>query len=271
MKKLKLTIWITFLGFLAFGQEYENISEDFNDNSNEWAVIDIPEYTSRIADGCFTMNNKSDVVRISALELPIDPYADYSLETQITHLKSSQKYDKKSFYGFYWGSGGVDNYLYFLVSEKGEIWLLYREFNVQKTQVKRIFKGYIIPNAPNILKVEKTSDAIRYYVNGKIVYTGNVFKHDGTVFTFYVPVRQSLKVDYLKIQSKKRVINLVENPINGYKLENPGNTYFRACSTIIGSQCLTTVCGMGTGVSTAIWSPGSDAGGGKTGPRPGCL
>ena len=34
-----------------------------------------------------------------------------------------------------------------------------------------------------------------------------------------------------------------------------GGTYFRTCSTIIGSKCLTTVFGMGTGVTTLICSP----------------
>jgi hypothetical protein len=36
----------------------------------------------------------------------------------------------------------------------------------------------------------------------------------------------------------------------------PGDTYFRVCCTIIGSESLTTVFGMGTGVSFPIWSPG---------------
>ena|SRR6266481_1779765 len=39
----------------------------------------------------------------------------------------------------------------------------------------------------------------------------------------------------------------------------PGDTYFRVCCTIIGSESLTTVFGMGTGVSFPIWSPGSTA------------
>ena len=34
-----------------------------------------------------------------------------------------------------------------------------------------------------------------------------------------------------------------------------GNTYFRTFGTIIGSECLTTVFGMGTGVTTTISSP----------------
>ena len=37
----------------------------------------------------------------------------------------------------------------------------------------------------------------------------------------------------------------------------PGDTYFRVCCTIIGSESLTTVFGMGTGVSFPISSPGS--------------
>ena len=34
-----------------------------------------------------------------------------------------------------------------------------------------------------------------------------------------------------------------------------GNTYSRTCSTTIGSESLTTVFGMGTGVTFQIWSP----------------
>ena len=37
---------------------------------------------------------------------------------------------------------------------------------------------------------------------------------------------------------------------------SPGDTYFRVCCTIIGSESLTTVFGMGTGVAFPIWSPG---------------
>jgi hypothetical protein len=39
----------------------------------------------------------------------------------------------------------------------------------------------------------------------------------------------------------------------------PGDTYFRVCCTIIGSESLTTVFGMGTGVAFRIWSPGRTA------------
>jgi hypothetical protein len=45
--------------------------------------------------------------------------------------------------------------------------------------------------------------------------------------------------------------------------KNPGDTYFRTCSTIIGSGSLTAVFGMGTGVTFQIWSPEKNTGGGK--------
>jgi hypothetical protein len=38
--------------------------------------------------------------------------------------------------------------------------------------------------------------------------------------------------------------------------KKPGDTYFRAFGTIIGSESLTTVFGMGTGVAFPIYSPG---------------
>jgi hypothetical protein len=37
--------------------------------------------------------------------------------------------------------------------------------------------------------------------------------------------------------------------------KNSGDTYSRACGTTIGSGSLTTVFGMGTGVTFQIWSP----------------
>ena len=46
-------------------------------------------------------------------------------------------------------------------------------------------------------------------------------------------------------------------PARGFK-NFPGDTYFRVCCTIIGSESLTTVFGMGTGVAFRIWSPGKD-------------
>ena len=42
----------------------------------------------------------------------------------------------------------------------------------------------------------------------------------------------------------------------GFAEEDPAITYFRAGSTIIGPECLTTVFGMGTGVATQVYSPG---------------
>ena len=53
-------------------------------------------------------------------------------------------------------------------------------------------------------------------------------------------------------------------------LENPGDTYFHAFGTIIGSESLTTVFEMGTGVAFPIWSPGKDTFGGKAERASGC-
>src|SRR5213078_4363842 len=58
------------------------------------------------------------------------------------------------------------------------------------------------------------------------------------------------------IRAMKNPSQLLLETARGF--ENfPGDTYFRVCCTIIGSESLTTVFGMGTGVSFPIWSPGS--------------
>jgi hypothetical protein len=47
-------------------------------------------------------------------------------------------------------------------------------------------------------------------------------------------------------------------------IKNPTITYFRAIRTIMGPVCLTAVFGMGTGVSTRVWSPGISNGSAKS-------
>jgi hypothetical protein len=41
----------------------------------------------------------------------------------------------------------------------------------------------------------------------------------------------------------------------GFRFKKSGNTYFRTFGTIIGSESLSTVFGMGTGVTFPIWLP----------------
>ena len=43
--------------------------------------------------------------------------------------------------------------------------------------------------------------------------------------------------------------------VRAFLIIKTGDTYFRAFGTIIGSESLTTVFGMGTGVTFPIWSP----------------
>ena len=61
--------------------------------------------------------------------------------------------------------------------------------------------------------------------------------------------------------------------VEGFLLfKKPGETYFHALGTIIGSESLTTVFGMGTGVAFPIWSPGNGARTGRGRTRPfGCF
>ena len=56
----------------------------------------------------------------------------------------------------------------------------------------------------------------------------------------------------------------------GLCLNESGNTYSRTCSTTIGSESLTTVFGMGTGVTFQIWSPERTVGRLSPDRRPGC-
>ncbi len=88
------------------------------------------------------------------------------------------------------------------------------------------------------------------------------------------PVKTNMRalneVNVQGISAKKRK-QPRELSLTGLFLDKSGNTYSRTCSTTIGSKSLTTVFGMGTGVTFWIWSP--ERTGGELSPnrRTGCV
>jgi outer membrane protein OmpA-like peptidoglycan-associated protein len=227
---------ILFCG-LVYGQEYETLNEEFNNNSLKWPVEDGDQLRTKITDGTYRIENLSDKFQLAGLNLPVDPNFDFTIETSMGRSPESTSNLKSVLYGFCLGYGGT-NYLLFMLNSEKKI-VIGRSISGETKILFSEKSDAVYPDQKNILTIEKKSDGIKFLVNGKVIYNGNGYSHDGTTFYYCLSNKEIINVDYLKINRKKMKINLVENPINGYKLENLGkniNSEYSELSPVISTD-----------------------------------
>jgi OmpA-OmpF porin, OOP family len=223
MKKLILFILALVVFTVSNAQQYETLADDFNRDTAGWFQNKETDLSVLFSDGKLCFDNQSSKSKFPRIYLLVDPNDDYSIETKIGSYSVSVNLDDQ-FFGIIWGFGGVGNanYFCFLVNPKGAVWIA--KFNADGRQdlYKEVFNGIGYKEIPLAMKVSKSSSGMQFSVNDKIVYTCQAYKHGGTGFSFYVGANQKIDFDYLKIYRRKLILNLVDNPINGYKLENLG-------------------------------------------------
>ncbi len=205
---------------IIMAQEYETIMEDFNDNSRNW-LISSGDAVSKVEDGMYKLSSTGKSTYIFKSYLPIDNNNDYSIEIKMRQTGGAQDYG----YGICWGYETTDDYYYFNVSTnkfvtvkgyKADVKKVYLDWTEQKKKTINPIGEY------NILRIDKDSKGIKYYVNDKEVASTTDIKYVGTYIGVMTSTDMTAEVDYIKIKRKKQVLNLVANPKNGFVLENMG-------------------------------------------------
>jgi outer membrane protein OmpA-like peptidoglycan-associated protein len=217
MKKIIFLLFSCLFLSGTYAQEPEIIRDDFNDNSLGWNIIDDVNQKTFIENGFLKIWSKHNYAVYGYTSMPIDPDFDYSIETSI----SARGNNNKAFYGIRWGRGGL-KYSSFFLNSKGEVHLTDYDGDKSNIKFKKVLKKIVHKERPNILSVEKKGNTINYYLNGKNIYSGIHQRYDGTIISYKAPEYQNVDVDYLIVTRQKKPINLVEKPVNGYKLENLG-------------------------------------------------
>ncbi len=258
MKRILLSLLLLATA-TTHAQEYEIWEENFDDNHNNWNESSSEKITTQVSDGVYRVSANSTSEYDLTTYLPVDPNDDYSIEMKVRQTSGVDNYG----YGISWGFDSYDDYYIFLVSSNGQSIIKgFREDNARQIMPWTAQKKKRINQMGeyNILSIEKSGDKITYLVNGKEVFESGNLQYIGPKLGVSVSNRMSVEVDYIRVKRRKMTMKLVENPENGFKLENLGpniNTEYtekQPCISPDGKTLFITVEGNPTNLGGADYS-----------------
>ncbi len=218
-------LYVLLFGFFCYSVNAQplNFIEDFNDNSNLWHDKSNDVAAISIQDGMYTIDHHpSDKSgRYYFRDFIIDDSKDFIIETRLRFLDGV---DNDGF-GLFWGAVGW-KYSNTLAISGNQYFKAFYYNNDQLVEQIPWKKDTTLVHGKkqfNILKVHKRDQTVYLFVNGTEI--GRMPHRDfkETKIGFYFSTSMKLQVDYLKIfQYGDAQINLIHNPINGFKKENLG-------------------------------------------------
>ena len=215
-KALLLILLLTHLG--VYAQVYETNVEKFQNNTRGWYLADTKFYKAQILGEKYILDNNTENTKEFLSSFVIDPTYDYTIDVQF--MQTSK--EKGAYYGFVWGNYLDSDDITFLINKKN--------FSIRgKVDNKSILiknwkrKGKINKlGTPNLLTIKKRGKIIKYFVNGKRVYTSDNYPLVGTELGFVLYGETSIEVDFVKVSALKKQMYLIDNPINNFELQNLG-------------------------------------------------
>jgi outer membrane protein OmpA-like peptidoglycan-associated protein len=221
----------------------ETITENFDNNDRKWDVKSYKAESYAIKDGHYHITcKKAKGFGFETKRFFINPKRPFTIETAVQEVKGSGT----SSTGLIWGFSSNKNFYRFLITTDGQFNVgRYKKgkyesiANWQKNEA--INKGYGVTNR---LRIFGSARGIRFYINGKKVYT--MSSEDLKKYSFFgsslglIAFNNSVgKFDYLKIRRFKEDINLISNAKQGFKKENLGaniNSQYAELTPLISSD-----------------------------------
>lgn len=207
----------------GFSQPPLNIAENFDDNSLLWEVGSSDVYDCEISNGMYSINHRptDNSGRFYSRGFKVDDSKDYIIETKIRFVSGADNHA----YGLFWGADGWVNSNRFNISGNRFYRLYHYEGENLLEDVKWTLDTNIIKSNSefNILRVQKEGDFVHISINNSKVAKLSARNFKGNEIGFFIGEKMKIEVDYLHIyQYGDAKINLVKNPINGYKKQNLG-------------------------------------------------
>ncbi len=224
---MKLTVdknIILFLIFviqsLSYSQKTISFDEQFNDNSKNWYEYDQPTYASKIQNGIFRikLDIETGIWKIKK-DMYIEPNKDFIIESEIKQISGISNHG----YGIIWGAKDDNNLYTFLISSDGH-YMIYYNKDGKYFEIKNWTESSLIKpiGENNKLKLKKEFGNWNFYINNQFVYNCSAMKFFGTQNGFVINNKMTIEVDNINIKQDNVELNLIDNPKNGYVMENLG-------------------------------------------------
>ena len=152
--------------YFEYSQEGDKsliISEEFEDNFNDWDLFDSDKSLARLSEGELIVGSKSTLGTSRYVIFPRAVGQYYSVETTVKNISL-----KKGYYGLILGFKDWNNYSFFLIS--GDYYLAGSVIEgIYMGMSEPLFTSQINPMGPNLLKVLQSEEKAVLTINGNIV------------------------------------------------------------------------------------------------------
>ncbi|MBN1948662.1 MAG: hypothetical protein JW784_02865 [Candidatus Cloacimonetes bacterium] len=172
----------------------------FTDNSNSWYTGEDEEMTTRIENGKYLFQNKTDGDYYVWNRAYLDDGEDFNITTRIRHTGGVDDYG----YGLVWGMEDIDNHYYFLISHNGYYQIgKYKEGEIY-IKVEWTQNAYInTQSINNKLTLRKVGDQLKFYINDNYVNQIQFESFFANSLGFVVWEAQTIEIDDLIVEGYK--------------------------------------------------------------------
>ena len=213
------------------------LSESFTSNSNGWNLTDDTNVKSRISNGKLYLksNNEKGGAFISK-RVGIDTSRDFIIETSVTRLTSSSN----GSIAFVFGRKNNTNEFDLFLSKSGSYLFRKLENDVSNKLIPWTETSALNTKAyqPNKIKVIKTNNLLRIYINDQYVNEAPYSKFFGDYIGFSVYNKQEISIDYLNVTYPSSSFNtppevVINEPVvqRGFKIVKTKNILVKGKAT----------------------------------------
>lgn len=215
-KKIILLSFLVFMFFSAHSQENSLIFEDnFDTNKNDWNRMQ----GSKVSNGYYYINNPKYELQMYSYQIFIDYRENFRIETSMKQVGGNSNQG----YGLLWGSLGWKNSYCFLVTSNGYFCIgSYKNGEYQEICPWTKSSAIKSKGSFNKLLVEKSGITTNFYINGASVFTTKFHRFYGQMQGFFLRKTVKVAVDYLKVHSDPRKIEVTTTEFSKLKKENMG-------------------------------------------------
>jgi outer membrane protein OmpA-like peptidoglycan-associated protein len=217
MRRIWLICWILPMALpwsFAAGPLQDTVlfRDDFDNNSNNWEVVNNDREQASIAGGEFRISYKQARGGTHLVKgVFIDPAQDFYLESKMTQLSGSD-----GCFGLMWGAG-EPGYFAFNITSNGK----YRVYSNKRGKISKLVDwrqsdAINRMSKSNVLAVRKTGNQINFLVNDQLMDTAPFTMFLGSMIGFDLTGEVSVAVDHLLVKAPPVKINVVPDAVRGY-------------------------------------------------------